>query len=47
MEFILVGVASFFTGIGIMLFLFYEEIFDKRKVGYGENDIHPDKGVVG
>ena len=40
-------ILSFFAGIGLTVWLFTEEIFDKRKVGYGENDIHPDKGVLG
>ena len=43
---IAVGILSFFAGIGLTLWIFTEEIFDHRKVGYGENDIHPDKGVL-
>lgn len=35
-------ILSFFAGIGLTVFLFQEEIFNCRKIGYGENDIHPD-----
>ena len=39
---IAVGILSFFAGIGLTLWLFQEEVFNGRKVGYGLNDIHPD-----
>jgi len=38
---------TFIAGIAFTVWLCQEELFDKRKVGYGENDIHPDKGVLG
>ena len=41
---IILCILSFFAGIGITVYLFYEEIFNGRKVGYGPNDIHPDYG---
>lgn len=37
-------ILSFFAGIGITLWIFQEEIFHGRKVGYGKDDIHPDYG---
>jgi hypothetical protein len=39
-------ILSFFAGIGITLWIFQEEIFHGRKVGYGKNDIHPDSYKV-
>jgi len=38
-------IGSFFAGIGLTLWIFTKEIFNGRKVGYGENDIHPDNGL--
>lgn len=35
----------FLFGVVLTVFLLQEEIYHGRKVGYGENDIHPDKGV--
>jgi len=42
---ILTGILSFFAGIGLTLWLCQEEIYHGRKVGYGEDDIHPDNGL--
>jgi len=42
---IAVGILSFFTGIALTLYLLRAEIYHGQKVGYGENDIHPDNGV--
>jgi hypothetical protein len=36
---------GFALGVAFMLWLFSEEIFHGQQVGYGENDIHPDKGL--
>jgi len=40
------GLLGFILGVAFTLFMFSEQIWNGRKVGYGENDIHPDKGVV-
>ncbi len=37
-------ILSFFAGIGITIWLFQEELWHGRKVGYGEGDISPDEG---
>jgi len=43
----LAGLLGFFAGIALTLFVFSNEIFHGQKVGYGPNDVHPDKGVLG
>jgi len=43
---IAVGILSFFLGIALTLYLFTNEIYHGQKVGYGPNDIHPDRVMV-
>jgi len=38
---------AFVGGVVFTVWLCQEELFHGRKVGYGENNIHPDKGVCG
>lgn len=38
---------TFIFGVVLTVFLLQDEIYHGRKVGYGEGDINPDKGVYG